>query len=350
MLSLPQTIGRTFTWRVFGALGCISQPICGFAPNVGVLIAARAFGGMTWAGCGPAGFAIMAEGLEPAKRGIVAAWQTMSGTFGGSMGTVAGGFVIAFMGWRYVFLFAMFPMAVVWLLSFCMLPEDHQVKTRGDLVAKLKSFDKLGTLLFINFSGCFLMGLNRGNDLGWQSATVLGFFAAALVTLPLLVFVERRALEPILPFSLILFGPNRDEVPVARCGEPDDPHWLVQYPPDLPSNGAWLVAVLIGNCAVLPSAGRLPHLCPVLSGLSKRSSHHRLRRWYVLSSMWDASTETTSMPEVKQKVVPSFETMARPSLCAPLPTTHFWFWPPRPCIRMVSSGVALQLLPSWLTA
>ena len=200
---LADSIGRTFTWRLFGALGVISQPLCGFAPNIWVLIAARAFGGMTWAGCGPAGFAIMAEGLEPAKRGIVSAWQTMSGTFGGSMGTVAGGFVIAVMGWRWVFLFAMGPMAAMWLLSLCVLPEDHQVKTRGDLKAKVKAFDKAGTLLFIAFSGCFLMGLNRGNDLGWDSNVVVGFFIAALALLPVLIAVERRAPEPILPFSLI---------------------------------------------------------------------------------------------------------------------------------------------------
>ena len=95
------------------------------------------------------------------------------------------------------------PMAAMWLLSLCVLPEDHQVKTRGDLKAKMKAFDKAGTLLFIAFSGCGLMGLNRGNDLGWDSNVVLGFFIAALALLPVLIVVERRAPEPILPFSLI---------------------------------------------------------------------------------------------------------------------------------------------------
>jgi MFS family permease len=133
----------------------------------------------------------MAEGLEPSKRGIVAAWQTMSGTFGGSMGTVAGGMVISVMGWRYVFFLAMGPMAAMWLLSFCVLPEDSQVKNRADLKAKLATFDKTGTLLFIICSGCFLMALNRGNDLGWQSTTVLGFFGTHLQTRPLQVFALR---------------------------------------------------------------------------------------------------------------------------------------------------------------
>ena len=31
---------------------------------------------MSWAGCGPAGFAIMAEGLTASKRGIVARAST----------------------------------------------------------------------------------------------------------------------------------------------------------------------------------------------------------------------------------------------------------------------------------
>ena len=199
---VADTIGRTFTWTVFAAVLMLSLPACGLAPNIGILIAARTIGGMSWAGCGPAGFAIMAEGLTASKRGIVSTYQMMTGTLGGSIGSVTGGMVITFFGWRYCFLLAMAPVTLVWLLSFCVLPADKSM-TSSELKAKLRRFDVAGTILFVVCSGAALMVINRGNDLGWTSTVVVGFGITALVTLPFLIFVERRAQQPILPFKLL---------------------------------------------------------------------------------------------------------------------------------------------------
>jgi hypothetical protein len=105
---------------------------------------------------------------------------------------VTGGVVITLVGWRYCFWAAMAPVTAVWLLSFCVLPKDEEM-SRAELRRRIATFDKLGTLVFIVFSGSALMVINRGNDLGWGSAPVLGFAAAAAVTLPILVVVERRA-------------------------------------------------------------------------------------------------------------------------------------------------------------
>ena len=199
---VADTIGRTFTWTVFAAVLMLSLPACGLAPNIGILIAARTIGGMSWAGCGPVGFAIMAEGLTASKRGIVSTYQMMTGTLGGSIGSVTGGMVITFFGWRYCFLLAMAPVTLVWLLSFCVLPADKSM-TSSELKAKLRRFDVAGTILFVVCSGAALMVINRGNDLGWTSTVVVGCGITALVTLPFLIFVERRAQQPILPFKLL---------------------------------------------------------------------------------------------------------------------------------------------------
>jgi len=50
------------------------------------------------------------------------------------------------------------------------------------------------------------MAVNRGNDLGWSSPLVLGFGAATLVCLPILLLVERRAVAPVLPIKYIHDG------------------------------------------------------------------------------------------------------------------------------------------------
>lgn len=195
----------------------LSLLACGLSTNIYTLIAFRTVGGLSWAGCGPAGFAIMAEGVAASKRGIVGTWQMMTGTFGGSIGTVAGGLVITLMGWRYCFLLVSAPVAIVWLLSFCVLPKDKDM-SREELLIKLWKFDKLGTLTFIVCSGAALLVINRGNDLGWDSPVVLGSGAVALITLPIVIMVERRAEQPILPFSLLWADPIAMKCCVLTAG------------------------------------------------------------------------------------------------------------------------------------
>ena len=58
---VADTIGRTTVWRLFAGILMLMMPFCGFATSVYGLIIARTIGGTSWAGCGPAGFAIMAQ-------------------------------------------------------------------------------------------------------------------------------------------------------------------------------------------------------------------------------------------------------------------------------------------------
>ena len=227
---VADTIGRTGTWRVFAGVLMVSLPICGFAPDIFTLVLARTFGGMSWAGCGPAGFAIMAEGLEASKRGVVSAWQQSIAMLGASTGTALGGILISVMGWRWVFLLAMFPITAVWLLSFCILPKDDDM-SRAELRTRMKTFDTKGTWLFIVCCGAVMLVINRGNDLGWTSPTVLISLGVALVSAPLLVATERRAAQPILPIALFTADPI-----AIKCL--------------LLSSGTW--TAYMGNFVVLP--------------------------------------------------------------------------------------------------
>lgn len=139
---VTDTIGRTGTWRDFAAVLMLSLPACGFAPDIYTLLVARTVGGMSWAGCGPAGFAIMVEGIEASCRGIIGAWQQTCGMIGGSVGTATGALLITFMGWRSVVYIAMGPVTLIWLLSFCILPPDGAM-SRAELRRRLRTFDTM---------------------------------------------------------------------------------------------------------------------------------------------------------------------------------------------------------------
>ena len=115
-----------------------------------------------------------------------------------------GGLLITFMGWRSVFYLAMGPVTLIWLLSFCILPPDGEM-SRAELRRRLRTFDTMGTILFVIFSGSALLVLNRGNDMGWDSTLVLASGAIAVVTLPLLIITERRATGALYRHTLLLF-------------------------------------------------------------------------------------------------------------------------------------------------
>ena len=137
---VADTIGRTLVWRVFAGVLMAALPVCALAPSIYVLILARTIGGLSWAGCGPAGFAIMAQGLMASRRGIISAWQQTTGMFGGSIGTALGGIMISVMGWRAVFFATMIPITTIWLLNFLILPQDPPM-SKEELNNKISSFD-----------------------------------------------------------------------------------------------------------------------------------------------------------------------------------------------------------------
>jgi MFS family permease len=206
MGKVADTMGRARMYMVCTVALVASFAMCGFAPSIEVLLAGRVLAGLVWGGAGPAGFGMMCEGLPREQRGVVAAWQMMSGTMGSSLGTAAGGIIIEYVGWRYLFRGPLPPLALLLAAAHLVLPRDSQRKEPQEAAGggpTAAPFDCAGSVAFAVFMTCFLLGVNRGNDLGWRSPAVLGMFAAAAVALPVLVVVERRAASPILPCDVL---------------------------------------------------------------------------------------------------------------------------------------------------
>jgi MFS family permease len=78
-------MGRVKTWWIAMFFMVLSFLLCANATSIGMLVAARTLGGLSWAGTGPSGFAIMADKMPADKRGLVSAWQSSSSALGGSV-------------------------------------------------------------------------------------------------------------------------------------------------------------------------------------------------------------------------------------------------------------------------
>lgn len=56
--------------------------------------------------------------------------------------------------------------------------------------------------MFAVFLGFLLLGVNRGNAIGWGSRPIVTYFGVAAAVAPFLFCIEYRAERPILPMHL----------------------------------------------------------------------------------------------------------------------------------------------------
>jgi EmrB/QacA subfamily drug resistance transporter len=191
--------------RVFlGALvGFVAaSAICGVAPSVGVLIAARIVQGATAALLVPQVLATFHHTLEHERKARALALYGATSGIAAVIGQLVGGLLvsadIAGMSWRPIFLVNVPIGLVVLIVAARIVPNtrsDHPV-----------GVDLPGTVLFAATLTAVLVPLTEGHSLGWPWWT-WAMIALAVVLGIVTVVVERRAEQrgeiPLLPPSLL---------------------------------------------------------------------------------------------------------------------------------------------------
>ncbi|MGA8575091.1 MAG: MFS transporter [Candidatus Cybelea sp.] len=171
----------------------------GLAPNGAVLIAMRALQGLGAALVNPAALAIVLSMFPagPARSRAVALWGTIGST-GVAAGMLFGGVLVQYFGWRSV-LYVNVPFAVVVLaLASSHLPHDSGQGVRAKLDAR-------GAILLTAMLVTFVYTIESIPAGGFGSLRTIAGIVTTLVLLALLIFVERRADEPILPPRLFRY-------------------------------------------------------------------------------------------------------------------------------------------------
>ncbi len=166
---------------VFAAFSFIG----GFAPNVGVLIAARALMGIGGALMWPAILGLVYAILPAAKAGLAGGLVIGIAGLGNAAGPLLGGLLAGSVGWRWILLLNV-PIAglaclVTWLT------------VRADSGGARDRIDYAGVATVSVGLISLLIALDVGPESGWTSPTVLGAFALAVVLLVAFVVIERRA-------------------------------------------------------------------------------------------------------------------------------------------------------------
>ena len=173
---------------------------CGLAISPAMLIAGRAVQGVGAAFLVPGSLAIISATFDEAERGrAIGVWSGFS-AITTAIGPVAGGWLIEHVSWRAVF-FLNVPLAVIVLVLSLRFMEETRDPSRTSQI------DWPGAALAVLGLGGTVVGLLEWPELGARHPLVAAASTIGLLSLVLLVAVERRAPSPMLPLALFRSRP-----------------------------------------------------------------------------------------------------------------------------------------------
>ncbi|RWP29635.1 MFS transporter [Mesorhizobium sp.] len=175
----------------------VASVLCGVAPTLWLLIAARAAQGLAAAIMMTLTMAFVGETVPKARTGSAMGLLGTMSAIGTALGPSLGGLLIAGAGWRAIFLVNV-PLG---LLAFCLayryLPAD-----RREPKTDRAGFDVVGALLLALTLGAYALAMTIGR--GSFGQLNLALFVAAVFAAGLFVLVEARVASPLI--RLAAFG------------------------------------------------------------------------------------------------------------------------------------------------
>lgn len=192
--SLGDRFGRRRVFLIGVVWFAVASALCGIAPNIGTLIAARALQGIGGALLTPGSLAILSATFRGADRSAaIGAWSGLGG-IAGAVGPFVGGWLIGVWSWRAVFLINLPLAAVVLAVTVRHVPESRDPTATGRL-------DVPGAVLGAAGLAGLTYGCTAAGSAGWGTASVLsGLLGVA--ALAMFVLVERRSPAPLVPPSI----------------------------------------------------------------------------------------------------------------------------------------------------
>jgi EmrB/QacA subfamily drug resistance transporter len=186
----------------------VASVLCGVAPTLWLLIAARAAQGLGAAIMMALTLAFVGETVPKARTGSAMGLLGTMSAIGTALGPSLGGVLIAGPGWRAIFLVNV-PLGI---LTF-VLAHRHLPVDRPGPKADRAGFDPVGTLLLALTLAAYALAVTVHHNAGRGSFGPLNMalLLASVLGLGLFVLVEARAASPLIRLSML-------RVPVLGAG------------------------------------------------------------------------------------------------------------------------------------
>ncbi|MFF5171411.1 MFS transporter [Micromonospora sp. NPDC000089] len=173
------------------ALGCLLAAV---APNIGVLIVARAVQGIGGA-VFPLSFGIIRDEFPAARVSSAVAGISAVVAVGGGLGVVLAGPIVTALDYRWLFWIPMVVVGLTAVAAKLFVPESP-VRTAGRI-------DWRATLLLSGWLVALLLPVSKGATWGWTSGRVLALLALAVVLLAGWLVVELRSTNPLIDMRMM---------------------------------------------------------------------------------------------------------------------------------------------------
>lgn len=193
--SLGDRFGRKRVFVIGVVWFAVASLLCGLAPNVATLVAARALQGVGGALLTPGSLAIIQASFAPGDRGrAIGAWSAFGGV-ATAIGPFVGGYLVDAASWRWIFLLNLPLAAAVVAISARHVPE-----TSNPTMAK--GIDVAGAVLGAGGLAGVTYALIEAPERGATSPAIVGAAALGVAGLAGFVVVERRSRHPMLPLDV----------------------------------------------------------------------------------------------------------------------------------------------------
>jgi EmrB/QacA subfamily drug resistance transporter len=193
--SLGDRYGRKRVFQIGVGWFAVASLLCGVAPNVETLIAARVLQGVGGALLTPGALAILeASFMREDRSRAIGAWSGLGG-IGGALGPFLGGWIVEVADWRLIFLINV-PVAVaVMVVAGRHVPESRNPDAAREL-------DLAGVLTGAAGLGGLTYGFTAWPESGPGSPMVLLALAVGVGGMAAFVLVESRSRAPMLPLDV----------------------------------------------------------------------------------------------------------------------------------------------------
>jgi len=192
--SLSDLLGRIVILRI-GLIGFgVASLLCAFSVNPEMLIISRGVQGIAGALLVPSSLALITSSFEGAARSAAIGRWTAGTTVAFLAGPTLGGVIVDTIGWRWVFVINVFPIAATLILLFILRQKD--VREPG------MTIDYLGAVLCVLGLGGPVYALIEQGHYGWGSPVILVPFIVGILCFAGFLVRQKLAKMPLMPLSL----------------------------------------------------------------------------------------------------------------------------------------------------
>ena len=192
---LADMIGRKPIFIAGIAIFTLGSAMCGAAPSLGLLIAARCFQGLGGALLFSVNIAMLTHAFPATERGRILGFNSIVVALGISTGPTLGGVITDYLTWRWIF-YINVPLGIIVCSAGLLVLTEPFHRGQG-------RFDPVGAILLAIGMAALTLGLSFGQEWGWNSPRLLTSVLLGALALAAAILVERRVKDPILNLHLL---------------------------------------------------------------------------------------------------------------------------------------------------